>query len=130
VRNKSILIVEDDPMTVKLVRVLLSEEGYDLRSTVSAEEALKVLATFKPSLILMDVQLPGKNGLELTRQLLADPEMNSSRIVALTAYGSKEDERSVLNAACDGYIVKPIDTATFPKSIRSLMEYTSWRGHV
>jgi two-component system cell cycle response regulator DivK len=125
VRNKSILMVDDDPMNVKLVNVLLSEEGYDLRSAVSAEEALKILATFKPGLILMDVQLPGKNGLELTRELRAGPEMNGSKIVALTAYGSQDDERSFLKAGCNGYIVKPIDTSTFPATIRSFMEQTS-----
>jgi DNA-binding response OmpR family regulator len=125
VGNKSILIVEDDQMNVKLVNVLLSGEGYDLRSAFNADEAVKVLASFHPSLILMDIQLPGRSGLELTRELRANPEMNDARIVALTAYGGKEDEQNFLKAGCDGYIVKPIDTSTFPSLIRSFMDKKS-----
>jgi two-component system cell cycle response regulator DivK len=114
VKNKSILIVDDDQMSVLLVRAVLSGEGYDLRSAFNADEALNVLDTFRPSLILMDIQLPGKSGLELTRQLRANPEMNDASIVAVTAYGGKDDEEDCLNAGCDGYILKPIDTSTFP----------------
>src|ERR1700727_1997728 len=125
VENKSILIVEDDPMNVKLVSVLLSDEVYDLRSAVSAEDALNVLATFKPDLILMDIQLPGKSGLELTRELRTNPEMNAASIVALTAYGGKDDQQNCLNAGCDGYILKPIDTSTFPATVRSYIDKKS-----
>ncbi len=124
-QHNSILIVEDNQMNVQLVRVLLADEGYDLRSAFNADEALNVLATFKPGLVLMDIQLPGKSGLELTRQLRANPEMNGTSIVALTAYGRKDDEQSCLNAGCDGYIVKPIDTSTFPAAIRSFIDKKS-----
>jgi two-component system, cell cycle response regulator DivK len=125
VENKSILIVEDDQMNMQLVRVLLSGEGYHLRSALNADEALSALTTFKPGLILMDIQLPGKSGLELTRELRANPEMNGASIVALTAYGGKDNEESFLSAGCDGYIVKPIDTSTFPTIIRSFMDKKS-----
>jgi CheY-like chemotaxis protein len=70
-----------------------------LRAAFNADEALKVLTTFKPSLILMDIQLSGRSGLELTRELRANPEMNDASIVALTAYGGKEDQQSFLKAA-------------------------------
>jgi DNA-binding response OmpR family regulator len=122
VRNNSILIVEDDPMSLQLVRVLLAGEGYDLRAAVNADEALNVLTTFQPGLILTDIQLPGKSGLDLTRQLRAKPETNGASIVALTAYGGKDDEQNCLNAGCDGYILKPIDTSTFPATVRSYIE--------
>ena len=122
VGKQSILIVEDDPMNVRLVQVLLSGEGYDLRWAGNADEALNVLATFKPGLILMDIQLPGKSGLELTRQLRANPEMNGSSIVALSGYARKDDEQKCLNAGCDGYIGKPIDTSTFPAAIRFFVD--------
>jgi two-component system, cell cycle response regulator DivK len=125
VGNKSILIVDDDLMNTQLVRVLLGNEGYDLRSAVNADEAMNVLAAFKPGLILMDVQLPGKGGLELTRDLRANPDMAASSIVALTAYGGKDDEQKCLDAGCDGYILKPIDTSTFPAAVRSYIEKTS-----
>jgi two-component system, cell cycle response regulator DivK len=125
VGNNSILIVEDDPMNMQLVRVLLSGEGYDLRSAISADDALTVLAAFKPGLILMDIQLPGMSGLELTRELRANPAMTGAHIVALTAYGGKEAEQSCLDAGCDDYIVKPIDTSTFPGTIRSFVDKKS-----
>src|ERR1700733_7851129 len=112
-------------MNMQLVRVLLSGEGYDLRSVFNADEAVKVLSTFKPGLILMDIELPGKSGLELTRELRANPEMNSASIVALTAYGGKDDEQNCLNAGCDGYILKPIDTSTFPATVRSYIKKQS-----
>jgi two-component system, cell cycle response regulator DivK len=125
VENRSILIIEDNQLNVRLVRVLLADEGYDLRSAVNADEAINVLSTFKPGLILMDIQLPGKSGLELTRELRANPEMNNASIIALTGYGRKEDEQSCLNAGCDGYIAKPIDTSTFPATIRSFIDRRS-----
>jgi len=125
VENKSILIVDDDPMNMQLVRVLLANEGYDLRSVANADEAMDVLDAFKPGLILMDIQLPGKSGLELTRDLRANPDMAASSIVALTAYGGKDEEQKCLNAGCDGYILKPIATSTFPATVRSYIEKTS-----
>src|ERR1700733_7808647 len=109
-------------MNMQLVRVLLSGEGYDLRSVFDADEAMTVLSTFKPGLILMDIQLPGKSGLELTRELRANPAMNSASIIALTGYGRKDDEQNFLNAGCDGYIAKPIDSSTFPATIRSFVD--------
>jgi two-component system cell cycle response regulator DivK len=120
--NRSILIVDDDQMNVQLVRVLLLGDGYDLRAAFDATEALDVLAAFRPGLILMDVQLPRKSGLELARELRANPEMNRSSIVALTAYGGKDDEQRCLNAGCDGFIVKPVDTSMFPSIIRSFID--------
>jgi two-component system, cell cycle response regulator DivK len=127
VKKNSILIVEDNQMSVQLVRVLLAGEGYDLRSAFNANEALNVLATFKPDLVLMDIQLPGKNGLELTRELRSKPDLNGTRIVALTGYGRKDDEQNCLSAGCDGYIAKPIDTSTFPATVRSFIDKTARR---
>jgi two-component system, cell cycle response regulator DivK len=128
VKNKSILIVDDDQMSVLLVRAVLSGEEYDLRSAFNADEALNILDTFRPSLILMDIQLPGKSGLDLTRQLRAKPELNDASIVALTGYGGKDVEQNCLNAGCDGNIVKPIDTSTFPATIHSFIEKKSRAG--
>ena len=123
--NKSILIVEDDPMNVQLVRTLLSGEGYDWRFAAQCRRALNVLAYLQPGLILMDIQLPGKSGLELTRQLRANPELNGASIVALSGYSRKDDEQSCLNAGCNGYIGKPIDTSTFRSLVRSFIDKTS-----
>jgi CheY-like chemotaxis protein len=121
-REKSVLIVDDNPINMKLVRVLLTGEGYDVRTAGDAVEALAVLKQWHPSLILMDIQLPGIDGLELTRQLKADSTTEHIAIIGLTAYAMKGDEERILAAGCDGYIAKPIDTRTLPHLIATLIE--------
>lgn len=116
-----ILIVDDNPRNLKLARVLLASEGYEVRTAVDAEDALRVLASFSPELILMDLQLPGMDGLALTRQLKADPARRQILIVALTAYAMKGDEAKALAAGCDGYVTKPIDTDAFPQLVRDYL---------
>ena len=112
--GEPILIVDDNPINMKLARVLLTGEGYQVRTATDAEEALEVLQQFKPRLILMDIQLPGMDGLSLTRRLKADPATKDAIILGLTAYAMRGDEEKVLEAGCDGYVPKPIDTRTFP----------------
>ena len=112
--GEPILIVDDNPVNLKLVRVLLTTEGYDVRTATDAEEALEALGTFHPRLTLMDLQLPGMDGLELTRRLKADPATRDIIVLALTAYAMKGDEEKALAAGCDGYLPKPIDTRTLP----------------
>ena len=118
-----ILIVDDNPANLKLVKVLLASEGYDVRTAVDAEEALEILRTFRPQLILMDLQLPGMDGLELSRRIKQDPTSKNIRVVALTAYAMKGDDQRAFAAGCDGYIAKPIDTRTLPDLIAG---YLSW----
>lgn len=112
--GEPILIVDDNHVNLKLVRVLLTTEGYEVRTATDAEEALAVLQIFHPRLILMDLQLPGMDGLELTRRLKADPATRDIQIMALTAYAMKGDEQKALDAGCDRYIAKPIDTRALP----------------
>lgn len=121
-REKTVLIVDDNPMNMKLVRVLLTGEGYDVRTAVDALEALEILKKWRPLLILMDIQLPGIDGLELTRRLKADSTTEQIIIIGLTAYAMKGDEERILAAGCDGYIAKPIDTRTLPHLIATMIE--------
>src|ERR1700761_8874993 len=107
-----ILIVDDNPINMKLARVLLMQEGFEVREARDAEEAIEILKSFHPRLILMDVQLPGLNGLDLTRRLKASPDTRDIIIVALTAYAMKGDEDKAREAGCDGYLTKPINTRT------------------
>jgi len=120
-----VLLVDDNPANLKLVRVLLTTEGYEVRVASDAEEALKVLDDFEPQIILMDVQLPGMDGLELTRRLKADPHRRGIVIIALTAYAMKGDEEEARAAGADGYLSKPIDTRTLPASIASYLKLRS-----
>src|SRR5713226_2079951 len=109
-----ILIVDDNPANLKLARVVLAREGFEVRTAADAVEALEVLETFHPRVILMDLQLPGMDGFELTRRLKASPTHRDVIILALTAYAMKGDEEKARGAGCDGYIAKPIDTRTLP----------------
>ncbi len=109
-----ILVVDDNPVNLKLVRVLLTTEGYEVQTATDAEEALRILSTFRPRLILMDLQLPGMDGLELTRRLKANAATRDTIILSITAYAMKGDEQKALDAGCDGYISKPLETRTLP----------------
>lgn len=120
--GEPILIVDDNAVNLKLVRVLLAKEGYETRTASDANEAIAILETFIPRLILMDLQLPGMDGLQLTRQLKADPRTKEIVIVALTAYAMKGDEEKSRDAGCDGYITKPIDTRTMPATLRGFFD--------
>ena len=104
--GEPILIVDDNSTNMKLVRILLASEGYDVRTAADAEEALNVLKEFYPRLILMDVQLPGIDGLELTRRLKSDPATRDITILGLTAYAMKGDKERIIAAGCDGYVPK------------------------
>jgi CheY-like chemotaxis protein len=121
-KERNVLIVDDNPMNMKLVRVLLTGEGYEVRTAADALEALDILKEWRPLLILMDIQLPGIDGLELTRRLKADSATDQIIIIGLTAYAMKGDEERILAAGCDAYIAKPIDTRTLPRVIATLIE--------
>jgi len=120
--GEPILIVDDNSTNMKLVRILLASEGYDVRTAADAEEALNVLKEFYPRLILMDVQLPGIDGLELTRRLKSDPATRDITILGLTAYAMKGDKERIIAAGCDGYVPKPIDTRTLPELVAGYLQ--------
>ena len=120
--GEPILIVDDNATNMKLARILLASEGYDVRTAADAEEALNVLKEFYPRLILMDVQLPGIDGLELTRRLKSDPATQDIMILGLTAYAMKGDKERIVAAGCDGYVPKPIDTRTLAQLVRKYLE--------
>lgn len=119
--GKRILIVDDNPVNQKLLRVTLAGLEHELWTASDAEAALALLADARPDLILLDIQLPGMDGLALTRRLKRDPAMRGVRIVAVTAYASPDDEERAMAAGCDGFIAKPIDTRTFPHIVERLL---------
>lgn len=117
-----VLIVDDNPDNLKLLVFLLNKHGHHVKTAMDAESALQTLQTFRPKLILMDLQLPGMDGLELTSRLKADPATRDILVVAVTAYAMKSDEERALAAGCDGYIAKPIDTRTLPRIVSDYLE--------
>jgi two-component system, cell cycle response regulator DivK len=114
-----ILVVEDNPASQMLVEAVLKGYGYLLRFAASAPEASINLE--RPDLILMDVQLPGQDGLSLTRQLKADPAQASIPVVAVTAYAMASDRQLSLDAACVGHITKPYDTQTLAEQVAAFL---------
>src|ERR1700709_1810815 len=112
-----ILIVDDNPTNLKLVTFLVKAHGYDVDTPVAAAAAVAAIREKRPTVILMDLQLPGIDGLELTRRLKADPNTRSIPIIALTAYAMKGDLEKARAAGCDDYVTKPIDTRTLPEVI-------------
>jgi DNA-binding response OmpR family regulator len=116
--GEPILIVDDTPVNLKLTRILLVNEGYKVMTAASAEEALELLRSYHPQLILADIQLPGMDGLELTRRIKKNQETRDITVVALTAFAMKGDEQKAIEAGCDGYITKPIDTRSLGARIR------------
>lgn len=117
-----ILVVEDNPLNLQLVQALLKRHGYTILAAGDAEEALNILKDHHPALILMDIQLPGMDGLQLTRMLKQNPATKDIIIIALTAYAMKGDEERILAAGCDGYLSKPFDTVVLPKTIASYLK--------
>jgi CheY-like chemotaxis protein len=124
-----ILIVDDNHTNVKLLQLALRAEGWEHHVAHNAYEAMEVLERVTPALILMDLQLPGVDGLTLTRQLKEDARYRAIPIVAVTSYAMKGDEDRARAAGCDGYITKPVDTRALPDVIRAfLKEPGSRRG--
>ena len=117
-----ILVVDDNPANLKLARLVLSVSGYKVITAADAEQARSLLVSDKPRLILMDIQLPDMDGLELTRIIKADPLTRDTIVVAVTAYAMKGDEERARAAGCDGYLTKPINTRTLGASVASFLE--------
>jgi CheY-like chemotaxis protein len=112
-----VLVVDDNPTNLKLIAYLLQAKGYDVHTATDAERALEQVASVNPALILMDLQLPGMDGLELTRRLKADSATKQIVVIAVTAYAMKGDEERAREAGCDGYIPKPVDTRALPRIV-------------
>lgn len=107
--GERVLIVDDNAQNLKLARLILSAEGYEVRTAPDAEQAVETIASFSPRVVLMDIQLPGMDGLELTRRLKRDAVTKHIIVIAVTAYAMKGDEEKARAAGCDGYVTKPVD---------------------
>lgn len=118
-RALRVLVVDDHLATVELTSFVLVAAGFVVESTTDATNALFLISNFDPDLIMMDIQMPGIDGLELTRQLKAEPSMRHIVVVAFTAFAMKGDEARMRAAGCDGYIAKPFDVTSFAATVRS-----------
>ena len=117
-----VLIVDDNEMFVEMAKFVLTAAAYEVRTAPDASEALLQIPVFLPDLILMDVQMPVMDGIELTRQLKADPATRSICIVAFTAFALQGDAPKLQAAGFDGYIAKPVDVMTLAAEVRFWLE--------
>jgi two-component system cell cycle response regulator DivK len=118
----SILVVEDNDRNRRLLKILLQAQGYEVIEAASGEEVMKYLEDNRPDLILMDIQLPNIDGLELTKEIKNNPETIDIPIIAVTAYAMKGDKERILEAGCDAYVSKPIDTRKLPLVIADALK--------
>jgi two-component system, cell cycle response regulator DivK len=116
--GKTVLIVEDNELNMKLFRDLLEAHGYQTSGTSNGFEALNLVRKMRPDLILMDIQLPQVSGLEVTRWIKDDPELRGIPVVAVTAFAMKGDEERIREGGCEAYLSKPISVGKFIETVR------------
>lgn len=117
-----ILIIEDNPRNLKLVRDLLEYAGYRTLEATTAEDGLALARAHRPDLVLMDVQLPGMDGVQALERLRADPATNGIPVVAVTAFAMKDDRARFIAAGFDGYLEKPISVREFPGQVAEMLK--------
>ncbi len=123
---RKILIVEDDPKNMKVLAMALRPHGYTLVEATDGEEALEIAVRDKPDLILMDVRLPKIDGVEVTRRLRQMPAFKHIPIIAVTAYAMKGDKEKVIEAGCDAYLSKPVNTRELPGLVAEMLSGGQW----
>jgi CheY-like chemotaxis protein len=119
---KTILVIEDNKLNMKLVNGLVKFGKYRMLEAEDAESGIELIREQRPDLVLMDIQLPGMDGLSATKIIKEDPDLTDIPIVALTSYAMQGDEEKALAAGCTGYITKPIDTRKFLETLSQYFE--------
>jgi len=120
--GKNVMVVEDNEKNRKLMRVVLKAKGYNVIEATTGEEALSLLKGNIPDIILMDIQLPGIDGLTLVKQIKADVLTKDIPVIAVTAYAMKGDEQKILETGCNAYVSKPINTQELPLIIEKYIK--------
>ena len=115
--GEKILLIEDNAVNRDLTLFLLESRGYEVLEAASAEEGFEILKSERPDLIVMDIQLPGMDGLEATKRLKANPPTRDIPVLALTSYAMKGDRDAAAATGCVGYVTKPIDRTLFLREI-------------
>jgi two-component system, cell cycle response regulator DivK len=116
-----VLVIEDNPTNMKLAHLLLKTSGHDVLQAVNALDGIDIARKELPAVILMDIQLPGMDGLTATRMLKQESITSHIKIIALTAFAMKGDEEKMRQAGCDGYIAKPIRYKEFLETVDGLL---------
>jgi len=119
---EKILIVEDNPLNMRLMQMTLRGKGYTLIEASNGEEALDKAVKEKPDLIIMDMQLPTISGIEATQRLRKIPELSRIPVIAVTAYAMKGNQEKFIEAGCNAYLSKPINTRELPGFIENMLK--------
>jgi CheY-like chemotaxis protein len=122
-----VLVVEDEPAELKLAEDVLSAAGHHVDRAMGSGEALAAIKANRPTIILLDLSLPGMDGLTLARKLKADPAMSDILIVAITSYPERFTRAAALDAGCDSYLQKPVSTRTLPETLSSVVQQAEGR---
>ena len=130
--KKKILIVEDNPVHMKLIEMTLRAKNYTLLKANDGEEALDMATREPPNLIVMDINLPGMTGFEITRKLRENPAFSHIPVIAITAYAMKGDREKSFEAGCDAYLSKPINTRELPGviAVTQFLVGAKWNSNV
>lgn len=115
---KTVLVVEDNELNMKLFNDLLETQGYRVVKTDNGDDAMDLVKAERPDLILMDIQLPGKSGLDVTRALKADPDTAPIPVIAVTAFAMPSDEKRIRAGGCEDYLAKPISVPVFLEKVK------------
>jgi CheY-like chemotaxis protein len=118
--NRNILVIEDNELNMKLMRGVFRIGNFQIIEAYDAETGIRLAREHQPFLILMDIQLPGMDGLKATQIIKADPDLKDIPVVALTGFAMQGDEEKAMNSGCDGYITKPINVQEVLEIINSL----------
>jgi len=116
-----VLIIEDNPRNLKLARDILNHIGYETLEAENAEDGLALARARRPDVVLMDVQLPGMDGVQALGRLRSDPETRDIPVIALTAFAMKDDRERLLAAGFDRYVAKPLDVRVFPRQVAAVL---------
>ena len=116
--EKTVLVVEDNELNMKLFNDLLETQGYRVLQIDNGMDAMDMVREHRPDLVLMDIQLPGQSGLEVTKQLKADPEVAGIPVIAVTAFAMRTDEERIRAGGCEDYIAKPISVPVFLEKVK------------
>ena len=119
--KEKILIVEHNPLNMRVMEMVLITEGYTLLKATDGEEALDMAMQERPDLIIMDIQLPKMNGLEVTRKLRETPAFSHTLIIAITGYAMRGDKERIIESGCDTYLSKPFNTRELPGMIAEML---------
>lgn len=123
--EKCILVIEDNELNMKLFKTLLEIGNYQVLEAINAETGIQLTRKHRPDLVLMDIQLPGMDGLSATRIIKEDSAIKDIPVVAITSYAMQGDEQKAIEAGCAGYMSKPIDTRSFVETISQFLRHDS-----